>query len=445
MFAKTFERQVEFNAPEYRIRQARVAIAEEDALVGALARDPERNPLGNVCAHRVDLCQGDARLYRWQELGRGLVEPVLWTDPDGATVSGHVWAARQGPRRRPVVVISNGSLQAPETVYWWAATTLAKSGYVVLTFDPQGQGQSDTFGAGRDLLTHVPAELEYLSQETSAYLDGTRSAIDFALSRPARPYRPEPSPVTGVSHAGKEARRRGSGLNAGFNPFWRLVDRRRIGLAGHSTGTGVVEQISREDRRVDAVVLWDAVDYGPSGQLESYPAPADPRKPLLALWADYGLPALPYSEPPDPKARFQIFDAYREAGVDTMNLVIRGGSHSEFSYLADPIAGATLRGIDLAAWYSLAWFDKYLRGRRGADSRLLTDRWTNDAREAVVDRRGDGNLISTYYRSGIAIRRSSGGRARCTWLGAQGCGLLEAERRGDFSFLRRALSRDERP
>ena len=444
IYGKINERAVEFGAPAYRSMQLDVGLAEESSLLAALAADPERNPLGNVCAHRLDFCQGDARLYGWEDNGYGRSAPVLWTDASGATISAHVWATRAGPPKRPLIVISNGSLQAPETVYWWAATTLAKAGYVVITFDPQGQGQSDTFGEGEDALTHVPAEAGYLSPVTSSYLDGTRDAITFGLSRPKRPYMPPPSKVTGVSHAAKQERRVAASLNQPFNPFWKLVDRKRIGLAGHSTGTGVVMQISNEDPRIDAVVLWDSVDYGTDGQVVSYPPPATPRKPMLTLWADYGIPPLPYGAPPDPAARLGIFDAYRRAGIDTMSVAIRGGSHAEFSYIPSPAFGATLRGMDLASWYTTAWFDRYVKDRRRAKGRLLTDRWLDDARGAAADSLGNGNLISTYYDSGVAIRPKGGGRRiQCRWNGAAPCARLRPDRvPGEYSYLGRALSAD---
>jgi len=85
---------------------------------------------------------------------------VLFTARDGATISGHVWATVAGPAKRPGIVITNGSVQADEQMYWYAAHTLAKAGYVVLTFDPQGQGQSDTLGQSPDTDEGVPAQTE---------------------------------------------------------------------------------------------------------------------------------------------------------------------------------------------------------------------------------------------------------------------------------------------
>ena len=76
--------------------------------------------------------------------------PVVFTARNGATLSGRVWFTRAGPAKRPGVVIVNGSVQASETLYWFAAQTLAKAGYVVLTFDPQNQGRSDSRGEAPD-------------------------------------------------------------------------------------------------------------------------------------------------------------------------------------------------------------------------------------------------------------------------------------------------------
>jgi alpha-beta hydrolase superfamily lysophospholipase len=77
----------------------------------------------------------------------------------------------------PGVVITNGSVQADEQMYWYAAQALAKSGYVVLTFDPQGQGQSDVFGEGPDAQEGVPAQ-----SDGRLFYDGTVDALDFFLS-----------------------------------------------------------------------------------------------------------------------------------------------------------------------------------------------------------------------------------------------------------------------
>ena len=77
--------------------------------------------------------------------------------------------------------------------------------------------------------------------------------------------------------------------------------------------------------------------------------------------------------------------AYSAAGVDTGSIAVRGGTHYEFSWIADPAFGATLRGADLTTWYTTAWFDAYLKGDPTAFRRLRTDRWRD--RRAVGRRR----------------------------------------------------------
>src|SRR6266513_5741979 len=113
-------------------------------------------------------------------------------------------------RSRPGIVITNGSVQADEQLYWYAAQTLAKDGYVVLTFDPQGQGQSDTQGESPDQQEGTPAQ-----SDGRPFFDGTEDAIDFFLSGPTHPYEPVPSCNSGTSHAPKQARRVKAGLDTG--------------------------------------------------------------------------------------------------------------------------------------------------------------------------------------------------------------------------------------
>ena len=82
---------------------------------------------------------------------------VLFTSRGGATISARVWETA-GRGRRPGVVITPGSVQADEQMYWYAAQALAKDGYIVMTFDAQGQGQSDTFGQAPEEDEGFPAQ-----------------------------------------------------------------------------------------------------------------------------------------------------------------------------------------------------------------------------------------------------------------------------------------------
>jgi dienelactone hydrolase len=444
-YSKTTERQAIYLTPQYQ--QLLRTTSLQNALHAAQlqAADPERE-FADLCGMGIDGCAGDVRLYDWQTKGFGIVTPVLFTARSGATLSGHVWATKAGPAKRPGIVITNGSVQADEQLYWFAAQALAKAGYVVLTFDPQGQGQSDTFGVGADQREGVPAQTD-----GRPFYDGIVDALDFFLSTAAHPYVPRPSCETGTSHADKQQRRVAAGLDTASNPFASLLDPSRIGLAGHSYGAGGVSYVAQADPRVKAVVAWDNLGAPDPAGRESGCVDSRQRrvvkvtKPGLGLSADYYLPPTPNTSLPDRHAKSTSSLAYSKAGVDTGEIIIRGGTHYDFDWIPNPGFGASLRGADLIAWYTTAWFDKYVKGDRTADARLLTDRWQHDGQTAAVDPDHDGNALSTYYDSRLSIR-TAGHRVTCEAL-RTGCGVLSGRDGypGTYDFLSVDTAPDGRP
>jgi dienelactone hydrolase len=444
-FSKVEERQTIYDTPQYQAQLRLISNQNFLNAVSAQAADPEREFETDVCWNGGDGCAGDVRLYDWQSNGYGIVKPVLFTARNGATLSGHVWATKSGPAKRPGIVLTNGSVQADEQLYWYAAQTLAKAGYVVLSWDPQGQGQSDTYGEGADRNEGVPSQTD-----GRPFFDGTEDALDFFLSSPSHPYEPVKSCSTGTSHAAKQNRRVAAGLDAGYNPFWQLLDRSRIGLAGHSYGAAGVSYIGQWDPRVKAIVAWDNLaPASPGTGSGSFPpgeagCPADPSqrtdakiaKPALGMSADYFLPPTPNTSQPDPAAKSTESFAYTKAGVDTGEIIIRGGSHLDFSFIPNAAFGASLRGADEIAWYTTAWFDKYVKGDRTADRRLLTNRWRHDADEAAIDPDRDGNTFSFYYPSRLDFHLANGTRYDCEDL-RKGCpGLTDEDGyNGDYSYV----------
>src|SRR5436305_4378930 len=328
-YSITLQRQAIYDTPDYQAKLAATSLANGANALVTQASDPERFFVDDLCWNQGNGCAGDIRLDDWASAGHGLVRPVLFTARNGATLSGHVWATVAGPAKRPAIVITNGSVQADEQMYWFAAQTLAKAGYVVLTFDPQGQGQSDTFGQAPDAGEGVPAQTD-----GRPFYDGTEDAINFLLSAPQHPYEPVPSCNTGTSHAAKQNSRVARGLDAGFDPFWQLIDRSEIGLAGHSYGAAGVSYIAQWDPRVKAVVAWDNLG-GPGPKAAPVPGtsggsglgeqgcPATSAaqrvvpitKPGLGICADYGLPPTPNVSLPDPTAKSVFSHAYSDAGV----------------------------------------------------------------------------------------------------------------------------------
>jgi dienelactone hydrolase len=435
-YAKGQERKRIYDTPAYQALLAEVSTQNEAAAAAIVAADPERSFMGHLCARGDNGCAGDARLYKWQSGGYGIVAPVLFTARSGATISGHVWATRAGARKRPGIVITNGSVQADEQLYWFVAQTLAKAGYVVLTSDPQGQGQSDELGQAPDEKEGSPAQTD-----GRPFFDGTEDALNFFLSTPRHPYEPVPSCGTGTSHAAKQDQRVQAGRDAPYNPFWEMINASRIGLAGHSYGALGVSYIGQWDPRVKAIVAWDNLaepnptQPGPGGGPEEQPCPANPAarsvpaitKPALGMSADYFIPPVPNTSEPEPLAKSQESLAYTAAGVDTGEIIIRGGTHYDFDWIPNDGFPATLRGADEINWYTTAWFDRYLKHSASAAKRLLTNRWRSDAQEAAVDPNNDGNMFSFYYGSRLNIGLPGGGRFECEDL-RSGCpGLLSKD------------------
>ena len=226
-----------------------------------------------------------------------------------------------------------------------------------------------------------------------------------------------------------------AGLNDGFNPFASLIDPDRVGIAGHSLGAAAVSFVGQKDPRVDAIVAWDnlrapeTASACPSAPGTRTPPPIT--KPALGFSNDYGLTQQPFTSDPPRDRHNEAFAAYRDAGVDSMQINIRGGTHFEYSFLPGntapiPLGAATWRGMDLAAWYTVAWFDRYVKGGdtaalAAADSRLLTDRWCDDLPTKGIDPAADGNMFSFYFDSPADFARAAGGRAQITDLRAA-CG-----------------------
>src|SRR3954470_23084426 len=169
---------------------------------------------------------------------RGLSERISFTNRYGALLNGTVYRPRPGARDPytgevlrgpfPGAVITEGSVQGSEGMYAWLAEDLAERGYVVLTYDVQGQGGGET-------LPHQPAPVDneavpfcnpfaapaggettgcpgVPSQPLSNVLVATRDPLSFFTSTPGHHYA---NP------------RAGSADVLAFNPYWHAFDRSR--------------------------------------------------------------------------------------------------------------------------------------------------------------------------------------------------------------------------
>jgi dienelactone hydrolase len=299
----------------------------------------------------------------WEKDTGGTVLPVSFKSLDGAVLNGNIFMPPPGtPRladgRYPGVVITDGSVQAFQNMYYWAAEGLAQYGYMVMTYDVQGQGDSD-------LLPNpcTPTDCPGVPFQQSYNFDqGAEDSLNFFESTPAHP------------------------SGGSFNPAYQQLDSADVGIAGHSAGAGAVSWVSQCDRRVKAVVAWDDLVTTPISQCsKNVTIPAADRAsalhaPALAMANDYEFTPHVATTVPNPNGTTGATDIatggggldgdagyleLKQAHVDSEIVSIRNGTHLIYSYIP-LVLPANEIGERVAFYYTLAWLDEYLRGGKDA-------------------------------------------------------------------------------
>jgi len=399
--------------------------------------------------------------FREQWAGkRGVRVPVAYTNRYGALIRGDVFAPLPGARdpysdRKlkppyPGVVITTGSIQGSARMYWWLAEDLAERGYVVLTYDVQGQGTSETFPHQNEQVSALPfcnpfappQPIEQFgcpgvpAQQESNFIYGTQDALRFFLSTPAHRYENKSGADAPVNE---------------FNPLWRRFDRsrdkrtdtpgrkRRVAIIGHSLGAAAVSYVQGVDPRVQVAVALDKLSAEGS---EIQSQQVKPVVPALGVQSEYGFNVAPYwmqhgssiqqqpgppDQPPDPRRERKTgFDGWREAGVDSMLIVPRASTHLEYTDIPY-VLPASRYGQAFTSVYVQAWLDRYLKHRRSATRRLLSHRSTylepaGNGKWAPVLLRRDPQL-SFYYCSAYGFHSPAGKlHAERDIGGVGGCG-----------------------
>jgi dienelactone hydrolase len=239
----------------------------------------------------------------------------------------------------PVVLVVPGGpgvtprKAAPKEFYRWVAQSLAEAGYMTALFDV-----------------------------ASLHLEDAEDVLDWVLATPSAP-----------TPAGE------------YNPFSSEVDRDHIGIAGHSGGGATASRLGQLDDRFDAIASFDR-----SGRYALPESDADITTPALFFRGDYGTGIRPYQDDPDPDstAKTEDYQRLRGLGVDTMHLVLRAASHPDWS-TPTPLSGNRYAEV-VTLYYTLAWFDRYLKPGLAQDAfgRLTAD---------VFDASGDVHNISQGY------------------------------------------------
>jgi dienelactone hydrolase len=295
----------------------------------------------------------------WERLTGGTVTRVSFTSSDGAQLYGHVWmppkSVPKPPGGYPGVVITDGSVQAFEQLYWWAAQGLAQYGYEVMTYDVQGQGDSDLLpdGCTPDDCPGVPYQQDY------NFYQGAEDSLSW--------------------------------FDSAKNPGFASLDRTRLGIAGHSLGAAAVSWVGQCDSRVKTLIAWDDlttvdpkqcaanVKVPPAFQAKTLHTPA------LATANDYEFNVQPATSVPNPHgdtngggiAGDAGYLQLAKAGVDAQRVSFRNGTHLTYTYIPLVLPSNQL-SERFAFHYTLAWFDQYLRdGRNPYTSQSAFSRLTS--------------------------------------------------------------------
>jgi hypothetical protein len=250
---------------------------------------------------------------------RGDFQEVTFTTSSGAVRKALLLSPLDtgGNKPLPGIVLACHVCAFTFNAWQWAAQALAEHGYVVMYADVAGS------------------------------ITATTDATDYFVATPE-----SPSPRGEV------------------NPWHARLDRTRLGIMGHSGGASIALRAGHNDPRYDAIVAWDPG----AGVLGGIPTL---RTPTMVQVRDFNfgpagapLPPVPTEKPvPAPGERYTYFDALRAAGVDTMQVAPRGSTHADWLGVGGtepaPMAmygGSTRYGEQVATYYTLAWFDRYLRG-----------------------------------------------------------------------------------
>jgi dienelactone hydrolase len=288
-------------------------------------------------------------IRRWTDTGRGRVQRVRFEALNGAQLRGHVFmppaAVRRPKSGYPGLVITDGSIQAFENLYFWAAEDLAEAGYMVMTYDVQGQGDSDL--AGKDCpgaCSGVPYQQNY------NFYQGAEDSLGFFLSS--------------------------------ANPYSTDLDRSRVAIAGHSLGASAVSVVGQCDRRVKAVVAWDnlrAIQNCDGVTIpKQYRSDTLVHAPALALTNDYGFNPQPMSSAPDPHAKDAGYKQIVKAGLDAQIVAFRNATHLTYSYIPATLPANEL-SERMASYYTLAFLDLELRKDPTGYDRLVARKFDTSA------------------------------------------------------------------
>jgi dienelactone hydrolase len=376
-YCATLRLRDQFTNPAYGVNEARTG----DSLYLAQAQQQLADGPGHIHGGFTTLIPGSQgadpfrSLAAWSAKTGGRTIPVKFNASDGAQLRGHIFlppAAMPIPAGGyPGVVITNGSVQAYENLYYWAAEGLAQYGYEVMTYDVQGEGDSDLLPSDCNGPSNCPG-VPY--QQSYNFYQGAEDSLGF--------------------------------FDSTANPGYRFLDTTQIGIAGHSLGASAVSWVGQCDSRVRAIVAWDDLQpIDPAQCAANVTVPPAYRStslhtPALAMTNDYEFNTQPQTSVPNPHGGTNAggldgdagYLSLAKAGVDSELVSLRNGTHLTYSYIPYLLPANQL-GERFAFYYTLAWFDEYLRG--GTDPYTAKSAWSRLTSLGQYDASADRNTRGT--------------------------------------------------
>ncbi|WNF27644.1 alpha/beta hydrolase [Streptomyces sp. C11-1] len=279
------------------------------------------------------MAEEEARLMLAQRGLEDVVPPALVS----ATRTHARTAARPAPGRFPLVLLSPG-FGTPRATLTGLAEDLASRGYVVATADHPYESTGTRLPDGRVLTCaacdRVSAQPDDAGRrKVLAAVSGGRAAdFSFLLDR-----------LTGPHASWRYA---------------RMIDRHRVGMAGHSIGGNAAASTMAADLRVDAGVNMDGTFFDP------VPATGLGGRPFLMLGTHPGHGPgddTSWDEGWDRLAGWKRWLTVRDAGHFTFTDTPEIGEQLGLEDPEAPLSAA--RSTTITRSYVAAFFDRTLRGR----------------------------------------------------------------------------------
>lgn len=343
---------------------------------------------------------------RWASRGR--VSLVTFTNRYGARLRGELYrppanfrdpvtgVSSEGPF--PLVVIIP-AFTTPRQGYRWAAQGLAESGYIVLAFDVQGSGQSDAAPAAE----HCESGGAWTQPQEMGFREHG-SCAGQPPSDPVNLVVGQVTPFVNGDWSGASRIYEENAANYVFGALdaakWLLeseepIDATRIGVAGHSIGAYAAMMVGNGDplSRFDAAIAWDG--YQPMNHAVRPSVPT-----MFQQSQQQAVKGPTYLIPQDPEGFHPTRPTYaqfKSACVPTAFQVLDASAHGEWNYATG--ATGTALGERVAFHQSLAWFDRFLKGKTTAftrgDESIQSANAITRLTAAVFDNSADRTAIGT--------------------------------------------------